>query len=90
VIFISFHDDVLTEILISVHSGGEEHVIADNTFLSRFLASGGLDESSSTWESFSPGWLIEEWWGVGELDSGASSNKAGNSEFHVKFIYFLL
>jgi hypothetical protein len=34
VIFISFHDDVLTEILISVHSGGEEHVIADNTFLS--------------------------------------------------------
>jgi|TARA_B110001469_G_C9433592_1_gene220148 hypothetical protein len=90
VIFISFHDDVLTEILISVHSGGEEHVIADNTFLSRFLASGGLDESSSAWESLSPGWLIEEWWGIVKSDGRSSTKKAGNSEFHVKFIYFLL
>ena len=34
VVFITLHDNILSEILISVHSGGEKHVIAENSRLS--------------------------------------------------------
>ena len=82
--FVSLHSNVLSEILISVHSSGEELMVwwsAGNTFSISRDAGGGLDESSGRWGMLGIWWLVEVWWGIVEFNS-RSTNKEGNNSFH--------
>jgi hypothetical protein len=85
---LSLHDDVLTEILISVHSSGEKLSVwnAVNTGDTSVLAvclGLELNESSSRWLLLVPGWLVEVWWGISKFDGRGGSEKGHNSDgFH--------
>ena len=46
--FLSLHDDVLSKIFITVHAGGEK---ASDTWSTSSVACGGLEETSSGWDS---------------------------------------
>jgi hypothetical protein len=54
--FLTLHDNVLTEILVSVHASGEVSVVSwatGNTLNTGSLAGGAdLDETRSRWEFF--------------------------------------
>ena len=77
VVWLSLHDDILTEVLITVHAGGEELVVwhASNTWGSSVDASADLEETTGGWHLLVPGWLVEEWWGI----SGDSTKEKGNN-----------
>jgi len=84
--WLSLHDDILTEVLVTVHTGGEELLVwwgAGDTGGVGVNASGDLNETSSGWHSFGPGWLVEVWIGILHFDGGGSSKeKSNNSGLH--------
>ena len=89
--FITLHGDIFSEVLITVHSGGEELNIRWSTGDTSSAGSGtggDLDESSSGWGGFSVWWLSEEGWSILEFDGGGGTDEKGNNEFHFCFIIF--
>ena len=92
---VTLHGDIFTEVLITVHSGGEELNIgwsAGDTGGTSSSASGGLDESRSGWGGFSVWWLVEEGRSILELDGGGGTDEKGNNSFHsllLNLIYIL-
>ena len=92
--FLSLHGDVLSEVLISVHSSGEEHVVWDavNTSNSGMLAVSlslglELEESSGSWVFLSEWWGIKGWWSISECDSRDGSEKGSDSNGFHFFVY---
>merc|ERR1719247_95139 len=84
--WLALHDNVLTEVLITVRTSGEELVIwwrAGNSSDSGVNASGDLEETTGGGHSLGPGWLVEVWWGITKLNSrGSSKEKSNNSGLH--------
>ena len=84
VVRLALHDDVLAEILITVHAGGEEHVIlrnAGDTVGAGSGTSGELDEAGGGRHPLVPGGLIEVRRSIRELDGGGRGNNSGESHF---------
>jgi len=89
--WLSLHDDILTEVLVTVHTGGEELLVwwgAGDTGGVGVNASGDLNETSSGWHSFGPGWLVEVWIGILHFDGGGSSKEKSNNSvwLHLRLI----
>ena len=84
--WLSLHDDVLTEVLITVHTGGEELGVwwgAGNASDTGVNASRDLDETTGRWHSLGPGWLVEVCWAIGESVGGDRGGEEGEiSSFH--------
>ena len=92
--WLTLHDDILTEVLITVHAGGEELLVwwgAGDTSNTGVNAGADLEEATSGWHSLVPGWLVEVWWGIAHSDSGgASEEKSNNGGLHCfKLIVFI-
>ena len=78
--FVTLHGDIFSEVLITVHSGGEELTAswgAGNSINSIHSACRlDLDETSSSWMGGnSEWWLVEESWGISGGMSCGRSNK---------------
>jgi hypothetical protein len=88
--FITLHGDIFSEVLITVHSGGEELNIgwsAGDTSSTGGGAGGDLDESSGGWGGFSVWWLSEEGGSILELDGGGGTDEKGNNSFHSLLLF---
>jgi len=79
---ITLHLDGLLEILITVHAGGEEHVVAGDTVNVSGLAGRDLNETGSRRELLGPGGLIEESGGILHLDGGGRGEEKSNDGLH--------
>ena len=82
VVWLTLHDDVLTEILVTIHTGGKELAVswhAGDTLGTRVNASIDLEESTSRWHSLVPGWLVEVWISIG---GDSTEEKGNNSRLH--------
>merc|ERR1711998_811845 len=84
--WLALHDDVLTKVLITVHTGGEELGVwwrAGNSSNTGVNACRDHKETTSRWHSLGPGWLVEVWWGIVESSGrGGCGEEGENSSFH--------
>lgn len=88
--FITLHGDIFSEVLITVHSGGEELDIRWSTSDTGGTGSGtggDLDESSGGWGGFSVWWLSEEGGSILEFDGGGGTDEKGNNSFHSLLLF---
>ena len=82
---VTLHLNGLTEVLITVHAGGEEHVaggLALDTVNTSGLAGVDLDEARGGGELLVPGGLVEEGRSIGDLDSGGRGKEQSNDRLH--------
>jgi hypothetical protein len=88
--FVTLHGDIFSEVLITVHSGGEELDIRWSTSDTGGTGSGtggDLDESSGGWGGFSVWWLSEEGGSILEFDGGGGTDEKGNNSFHSLLLF---
>jgi len=76
--WLSLHDDILTKILVTVHTSGEELSVwwgTGDTISIGVNAGTELDETTSGGHSLGPGWLVEEWVGITDSHGGGGGGK---------------
>jgi len=79
---VTLHLDGLLKILITVHAGGEEHLIAGNTVNVGSLAGRDLNETGSGGELLVPGGLVEVGGSIRHLDGGGRGEEKSDNRLH--------